>query len=68
MIISKGLILCWWKYETLVDRLLRRKTYYFEVPDGNIKFAYQLRGNGTIITREFKSLEEKESLWPNISQ
>lgn len=49
----------WWNYETIWDRLRRRKTFYYDAKDENIRIAYRLMKNGGIEVREFKPLKEK---------
>lgn len=38
----------WWKYDSLWNRIIRRKTIYYFVPKENWTIGYQLRKSGDI--------------------
>lgn len=50
-----GNVSLWWKYKTLGDRILRRKTFYYHVFEENQTIGYQLRKNGAIWVVEVKT-------------
>lgn len=44
----------WWFYESLVNRLLRRKTFYFRELGKESGIAYRIKYNGALVPRPFK--------------